>query len=96
MLLNMSLYLSDSNKDKTIAAQIYHALAEAYFIGSEHERCIDAGKECFKLQPVKSEVFFFFFSESFQFFLITVCLDSQYSTEHCWESRINTFLVLTG
>lgn len=60
MLLNMSLYLSDSNKDKTITVQTYHALAEAYFIGSEHERCIQAGKECFKLQPVKLEVFFFF------------------------------------
>lgn len=55
MLLNMSLYLSHSNTDRTINAQIYHALAEAYFIGSEHERCIDAGKECFKIQPVKSE-----------------------------------------
>ena len=65
MLLNMSLYLSDSNKDKTIAAPIYHARAEAYFIGSEHGRCIDAGKECFKLQPVKSEVFFFLVSLQF-------------------------------
>ena len=65
MLLNMSLYLSDSNKDKTIVAPIYHTLAEAYFIGSEHGRCIDAGKECFKLQPVKSEVFFFLVSLQF-------------------------------
>lgn len=58
MLLNMSLYLSDSGTDKTINQQIYHALAQAHFNMNEHERSIDAGKECFKLLPVKSEVFF--------------------------------------
>lgn len=56
MLLNMSLYLSDSSTDQTINPQVYHALAEAHFNVNEHERSIDAGKECFKLRPMKSEV----------------------------------------
>ncbi len=56
MLLNMSLYLMDCNTDQSILPQIYHGLAEAHFHLNEHERSIDAGKECFKLRPVKSEV----------------------------------------
>lgn len=56
MLLNMCLYLSDSNTDTSILTQAYHALAEAHFKLNEHERAIDAGKECFKLRSIKSEV----------------------------------------
>ena len=56
MLLNMSLHLSDVNTEPVIQTQTYHALAEAYFNINEHERALDAGKNCFKLQSVKSEV----------------------------------------
>ena len=57
MLLNMCIYLSDPSTDVLILAQAYHALGEAHFKLNEHERAIDAGKECFKLRPLKSEVF---------------------------------------
>jgi len=56
MFLNMCLYLSDSSTDLSILPQAYHALAEAHFMLNEHERAIDAGKECFKRRPLKSEV----------------------------------------
>ena len=56
MLLNMSLHLSDVNTEPAIKTQTYHALAEAYFNINEHERALNAGKNCFKLQSVKSEV----------------------------------------
>ena len=56
MLLNMSLYLSDSSTEKSILLQLHHALAEAHFNLNEHKRSIDAGEECFKLRPIKSEV----------------------------------------
>ncbi|XP_015747421.1 PREDICTED: dnaJ homolog subfamily C member 7-like [Acropora digitifera] len=55
MLLNMSLYLSESNTEKSILRQIYHGLSEAHFNLNEHERSIDAGNEYFKLRPIKSE-----------------------------------------
>ncbi|KAJ7371742.1 TPR and ankyrin repeat-containing protein 1 [Desmophyllum pertusum] len=55
MLLNMSLYLSDSSTEQAILPQVYHALAEVHFNLNEHERSIDAGKKCFKLRPIKSE-----------------------------------------
>ena len=58
MLLNMSLHLSDVNTEPVIQTQTYHALAEAYFNINEHERALDAGKNCFKLQSVKSKVQF--------------------------------------
>jgi len=57
MFLNMCLYLSDSTTDLSILPQTYHTLAEAHFMLNEHERAIDAGKECFKRKPIKSEVF---------------------------------------
>lgn len=56
MLLNMSLYLSDSSTEKSILSQLYHALAEAHFNLNEHKRSIDAGEEFFTLRPIKSEV----------------------------------------
>lgn len=56
MLLNMSLYLSESNTEKSISQQIYHGLSEAHFNLNEHERSMDAGNEYFKLRPIKSEV----------------------------------------
>ncbi|KAJ7371766.1 TPR and ankyrin repeat-containing protein 1 [Desmophyllum pertusum] len=55
MLLNMSLYLSDSSTEQAILPQVHHALAEVHFNLNEHERSIDSGKECFKLRPIKSE-----------------------------------------
>ena len=58
ILLNMSLHLSDVNTEPAIKTQTYHALAEAYFNINEHEKALDAGKNCFKLQSVKSEVQF--------------------------------------
>ena len=56
MLLNMSLHLSDFNTEPAIQTQTYHALAEAYFNINEYERALDAGRKCFKLHSVKSEV----------------------------------------
>ena len=56
MLLNMSLYLSESNTDKLILRQIYHGLSEAHFKLTEHKRSVDAGNEYFNLRPIKSEV----------------------------------------
>ena len=56
MLLNMSLYLSESNTEKSILRQIYHGLSEAHFSLNEHKRSIDAGNEYFNLRPIKSEV----------------------------------------
>ena len=56
MLLNMSLHLSDVNTEPAIKTQTYHALAEAYFSINEYERALDAGRNCFKLHSVKSEV----------------------------------------
>ena len=56
MLLNMSLYLSESNTEKSILRQIYHGLSEAHFNINEHKGSIDAGNEYFNLQPNKSEV----------------------------------------
>ena len=64
MLLNMSLYLSDSSTEQAILPQVHHALAEVHFNLNEHERSIDSGKECFKLRPIKSEVFAYVFSFS--------------------------------
>lgn len=58
MLLNMSLYLSESNTEKSILLQIYHGLSEAHFNLNEHGRSVDAGNEYFKLRPIKSEVIF--------------------------------------
>ena len=58
MLLNMSLHLTDASADQSILPQVYHGLAEAHFHLNENERSIDAGKECFKLRPMKSEVIF--------------------------------------
>ena len=58
MLLNMSLHLSDVNTEPVIQTQTYHALAEAYFNINEHEGALNAGKNCFKLQSVKSKVHF--------------------------------------
>ena len=58
MLLNMSLHLSDVNTEPVIQTQTYHALAEAYFNINEYERALNAGKNCFKLQSVKSKVHF--------------------------------------
>ena len=58
MLLNMSLHLSDVNTEPAIQTQTYHALAEAYFNINELERALTAGKNCFKLQSVKSKVQF--------------------------------------
>ncbi|XP_074628132.1 TPR and ankyrin repeat-containing protein 1-like isoform X4 [Acropora palmata] len=55
MLLNMSLYLSESNTEKSILLQIYNGLSEAHFNLNENERSIDAGNEYFKLRPIKSE-----------------------------------------
>ena len=58
MLLNMSLHLWDVNTEPVIQTQTYHALAEAYFNINEHERALNAGKNCFKLQSLKSKVHF--------------------------------------
>lgn len=52
----MSLYLSDSSTEKAILLQLHHALAEVHFKLNEHQGSIDSGEECFKLQPIKSEV----------------------------------------
>ena len=58
MLLNMCIHLSDSGQDVSILTAAYQALAEAHFKLEEHEQSINAGKECFKFRPHKSEVFF--------------------------------------
>ena len=58
MLLNMCIHLSDSGQDVSILIAAYQALAEAHFKLEEHEQSINAGKECFKFRPHKSEVFF--------------------------------------
>jgi len=65
MLLNMSLYLSESNTEKPILLQIYNGLSEAHFNLNENERSIDTGNEYFKLRPIKSEVIVWEFSLCF-------------------------------
>ena len=57
MLLNMCIHLSDPGQDLSILTAAYQALAEAFFELEEHEQSLNAGKECFKLRPHKSEVF---------------------------------------
>ena len=57
MLLNMCIHLSDPGQDLSILTAAYQALAEAHFRVEEHEQSLNAGKECFKLRPHKSEVF---------------------------------------
>lgn len=58
MLLNMCIHLSNSGQDVSVVTAAYQALAEVHFKLEEHEQSINAGKECFKLRPHKSEVFF--------------------------------------
>ena len=53
----MCIHLSNSGQDVSILTAAYQALAEAHFKLEEHEQSINAGKECFKLRPHKSEVF---------------------------------------
>lgn len=62
MFFNMCLHLSDSSTEPSILIQTNHTLAEAYFKQNEHELAVNAGKECFRLRSVRSEVLLNYFT----------------------------------
>lgn len=62
MFYNMCLHLSDSSTEQSILIETNHTLTEAYFKQNKHELAVNAGKECFRLCSVRSEVLLNYFT----------------------------------
>ena len=56
LYLNISLELSDPDREKELRYEAYFSLAETYFKLRWYDECLEAGEKCFRLKPEKSEV----------------------------------------
>ena len=54
--LNISLELSDPETDRQLRYDAYFNLADEYFELRWYDECLEAGQQCFRLKPEKSEV----------------------------------------